>query len=122
MGLSSLAPFHQSRPPEVDAEDMSAWPPPPAPDAAVVGRDLVEEEGGATMAEECCRKPPTPPPPPPAWRESVLCFLPDPLPTVAKSWEWHSGSMSGGTKYLSYFEALCHTLAKCVKTIGFNYF
>ena len=83
MGPSSLPapPFHQSRPPEVDAEDMSAWPPPPpAPDVA--GRDLAEEEGGATMAEECCRKPP---PPPPAWRESVLCFLPDPLPTVAKS-------------------------------------
>ena len=83
MGPSSLAPFHQSRPPEVDAEDMSAWPLPPAPDAAAAGRDLAEEEGGATIAEECCRKPP--PPPPPAWRESVLCFLPEPLPTVAKS-------------------------------------
>ena len=85
MGPSSLAPpppFHQSRPPEVDAEDMSAWPPLPAPDAAAAGRDLAEEEGGATMAEECCRKPP---PPPPAWSESVLCFRPDPLPTVAKS-------------------------------------
>ena len=42
-----------------------------------------EDEEGAVMVEECCRKLGTPPPP--ACRDSVLCFLADPVPTVAKS-------------------------------------
>ena len=43
MGPSSLAPpppFHQSRPPNVDAEDMSAWPDAADAAAAAVGREL----------------------------------------------------------------------------------